>query len=129
MKSRHFSFTGIAQKQIKLCLVNRNCLNKIYDNCLDRLYLEIPYAGKQLSWEVFFNAENCYKTAPDFIFINDHFLEDPDLDVISNNLPSLAKWDVRNSKALLSVIKELLSLYKKEQVSFKYYKSQAIQFM
>lgn len=75
--------------------------------------LEIPYATRVLTWEVFFLADNL-TFAPDFYF-NDEFLEDPDPDVLESYVPTLSSWNVEDSDALLNVLKELLALYRHEQ--------------
>ncbi|KAI4459088.1 brisc and brca1-a complex member 2 [Holotrichia oblita] len=77
--------------------------------------LNIPYAGRHLQWEVIFNDEDP-TFAPDFDILNDTFLTDPTIDTISKHLPSLANWDVKNSKCLVNVIREMIVLYKKEQL-------------
>lgn len=74
----------------------------------------IPFAGKILNWEIIFNDEDL-SLAPDFDFIDDEFLLDPDIDVIETDVPSLANWDIEDSKGLVAVIKEFLVLYKKYQ--------------
>ncbi|KAK9737372.1 Brain and reproductive organ-expressed protein (BRE) [Popillia japonica] len=77
--------------------------------------LNIPYAGKNLQWEVIFNDEDP-TFAPDFDILNDTFLSDPAIDTISKHLPSLLNWDVKNSKCLVNVIQEMIALYKREQI-------------
>lgn len=77
---------------------------------IDRFVIGIPYGGKVIKWEVIFNAED-YTIGPDFVF-GEEFLEDPDIDVIEKNIPSLCNWDANNSKSLLNVLQEFLSLYK-----------------
>lgn len=81
----------------------------------DRFSLSIPYAGKKLTWNVLFNSL-CPELGPDFIFDDDTFLADPDLDTIVTHVPSLARWDVTNYDALLMVIVELLLYYKQHQI-------------
>lgn len=78
--------------------------------------LNIPYAGKNLQWEVLFNDEDP-SLAPDFDILNDTFLTDPPIDVISKNIPTLTNWNIKNSNSLVNVIKEMLNLYKKYQAS------------
>lgn len=78
--------------------------------------LRIPYASKQLEWEIIFNEED-YTFAPDFYFRDEHFLSDPDYDVIMNNVPSLVQWNLKNPKSLITVLRELVTFYKKIQVS------------
>lgn len=77
--------------------------------------LNIPYAGKNLQWEVLFNDEDP-TLAPDFDIINDTFLTDPAIDTISKHLPTLTNWDVKNSKCLVNVVREMLVLYKRYQL-------------
>lgn len=85
-------------------------------NCGDRFKLIIPYAGQSITWEVVFNSVLPH-FPPDFRFDDDTFLSDPEVELIEENVPSLANWDCQDSKSLLRVICELLALYRKYQVS------------
>ncbi|KAJ8935943.1 hypothetical protein NQ314_012565 [Rhamnusium bicolor] len=58
--------------------------------------IKIPYAGKRLKWEVIFDPED-YQFAPDFDFNDDHFLNSPDIETITDNIPSLAQWNLKKS--------------------------------
>lgn len=78
--------------------------------------LKVPYAGKLLEWEVIFNQED-YEFAPDFDFRDEYFLADPDLDVLVKNVPSLIEWNLQNPKALITVLREFIQFYRKEQVA------------
>lgn len=78
--------------------------------------IKIPYAGKRLKWEVIFDPENFF-FAPDFDFNDDQFLNNPDYEMIANNVPSLVDWNLKDPKALSQVLNEFISLYKKLQVS------------
>lgn len=82
---------------------------------LNQFLLKVPYAGKLLEWEVIFNEEDL-KYAPDFDFRDEHFLSDADLDVLVNNIPTLAKWDLQNPRALITVLREFIDFYRKKQV-------------
>lgn len=77
--------------------------------------IELPFAGKILSWNVYLNEEN-YEFPPDFDFGNDEFLSNPSVDVINNYIPSMATWNLNNPIAFMSILNELLKLYKKHQV-------------
>lgn len=77
--------------------------------------LKVPYGGRLLEWEVIFNEED-FGFAPDFDFRDEYFLADPNLEIIVNNVPSLAKWDIENPKALIGVLKEFVMFYRKIQV-------------
>lgn len=81
----------------------------------DIFRLSIPYAGQNLIWNVLFDSQYP-ELGPDFIFGDETFLVDPNIESISTNVPSLAKWDYKNDNALLRVIIELLSYYKDHQV-------------
>lgn len=95
-----------------------NKLDYDYDiNNGNTFTLNIPYAGKNLQWEVLFNDEDP-TLAPDFDILNDTFLADPAVDTISDHLPALTNWNVKDSKALVTVIKQMLILYKKYQVRY-----------
>lgn len=85
------------------------------ESYLNNFVLEIPFAGRHLQWEIIFNNED-YQYPPDFDFTNDSFMSDPDVDIITNCIPSLAKWDLTDNHALINVVKELLFLYRKFQV-------------
>lgn len=77
--------------------------------------IKVPYAGKRLKWELLFDPED-FDFAPDFIFNDDHFLENPEYETIKNNIPSLMNWNLRNPKILSQVLNEFLFLYKELQV-------------
>ncbi|KAF5307356.1 hypothetical protein FQR65_LT07073 [Abscondita terminalis] len=100
---------------LKISLNLTKTYNDYVEAYADNFIVEIPYAGKQLEWEIIFKEEN-YSYAPDFNFINDLFLMDPDVNVISDHIPSLANWNIDNCKSLRNVIKELLLLYNAHQV-------------
>lgn len=102
---------GVSSGKVELSGVSSSC-GKIKG---DRFFLTIPYAGKKLTWNVFFNSL-CPELGPDFIFDDDTFLADPDLDDIVKYVPSLANWDFTNHESLLTVIVELLLYYKEHQV-------------
>ena len=81
----------------------------------DRFKLSIPYAKQNLTWNVFFDSE-CPEMGPDFIFNDDAFLANMDVDSFSTNVPSLANWNPNDGDALLNVLAELLSCYKQYQI-------------
>ncbi|XP_076174351.1 BRISC and BRCA1-A complex member 2 isoform X1 [Ptiloglossa arizonensis] len=81
----------------------------------DRFKLSIPYAKQTLTWNVFFDSQ-CPEMGPDFIFNDDTFLADMDVDILSTKVPSLAKWNPDNGDALLNVLVELLACYKEHQI-------------
>lgn len=81
----------------------------------DRFKLSIPYARQNLTWNIFFDSQ-CPEMGPDFIFNDNTFLADMDVDALSTKVPSLAKWNPNDENALLNVLKELLSCYKQHQV-------------
>ena len=67
-------------------------------------------------WNVLFDSQ-CPEMGPDFIFNDQTFLMDPDIDILSTWVPSLVKWNPNNTDALLNVLMELLLYYKEHQVS------------
>ncbi|XP_031833265.1 BRISC and BRCA1-A complex member 2 [Nomia melanderi] len=81
----------------------------------DRFKLSIPYARQTLTWNVFFDSQ-CPEMGPDFIFNDDTFLMDVNIDTLSTAVPSLAKWNIHDKDALLNVLMELLSCYKQHQI-------------
>ena len=81
----------------------------------DRFKLSVPYAKQNLTWNVFFDSE-CPEMGPDFIFNDDAFLANMDVDSFSTNVPSLANWNPNDGDALLNVLAELLSCYKQYQI-------------
>ncbi|XP_053980708.1 BRISC and BRCA1-A complex member 2-like isoform X1 [Hylaeus volcanicus] len=81
----------------------------------DRFKLSIPYARQTLIWNVFFDSQ-CPEMGPDFIFNDDTFLANMDIDILSTKIPSLAKWNPNNKDALLNVLMELLVCYKDHQI-------------
>ncbi|XP_043265435.1 BRISC and BRCA1-A complex member 2-like [Colletes gigas] len=101
---------GISYETIKADSVSSSCGKQKGD----RFKLSIPYARQILTWNVFFDSQ-CPEMGPDFIF-NDNFLADMDVDILSNKIPSLAKWNPNNEDALLNVLMELLSCYKEYQI-------------
>lgn len=82
-------------------------------DCQFRLVL--PYCSKKLKWEVLFDASAPW-FAPDFRFDDDSFLSSIDEDFLDNMVPSLAKWNENNPKALSEVVAELVEVYKTHQV-------------
>ncbi|KZC09002.1 BRCA1-A complex subunit BRE [Dufourea novaeangliae] len=81
----------------------------------DRFKLCIPYAKQTLNWNVFFDSQ-CPEMGPDFIFNDDTFLMDMNIDTLSIKVPSLAKWNLNDRNALLNVLMELLACYKEHQI-------------
>lgn len=77
--------------------------------------MKVPYAGKRLKWEVIFDPEN-FNFAPDFDFNDEEFLSYPDVDRVSENVPSWKNWNIKNPKSLAQVLNEFLILYKNYQV-------------
>ncbi|CAL7934392.1 unnamed protein product [Xylocopa violacea] len=81
----------------------------------DRFKLTIPYVKQNLTWNVFFDSQ-CPEMGPDFIFNDNTFLADMDIDTLSTKVPSLAKWNPNDHNALLNVLVELLACYKQHQI-------------
>ncbi|XP_017881011.1 BRISC and BRCA1-A complex member 2-like [Ceratina calcarata] len=81
----------------------------------DRFKLSVPYCKQNLTWNVFFDSQ-CPDMGPDFIFNDNNFLSDMDINTLSAKIPSLAAWNPTNKDALLNVLIELLSCYKKYQI-------------
>lgn len=81
----------------------------------DRFKLLIPYAKHTVTWDIYFDSQRP-KLGPDFIFNDDSFLIDTNIDALCHKVPSLAKWDVNNENALLNVLMELLLCYKQHQI-------------
>lgn len=75
----------------------------------------IPYAGKNLNWDVLFNPSDM-EFAPDFDFNDNQFLATADAEFIQKNVPSWNKWNVYRKNALKDLLNEYLVLYKKYQV-------------
>lgn len=94
-------------------------LNSVSSSCGktkgDRLKLSIPYAKQNLIWNVLFDSQ-CPEIGPDFVFNDDTFLADPDIDTLTSHVPSLAKWNPNDGNALLNVLIELLHCYKQHQI-------------
>jgi len=67
---------------------------------------------------VLFDSQ-CPEMGPDFIFNDQNFLMDPDIDILSTYVPSLVKWNLNDTDGLLNVLSELLSYYKDYQVNNK----------
>lgn len=117
----------LIRKFIKAITTNRKCSSvvnievvKIFSSSKKRKHgnhfiLSIPYAGQFLQWEVIFNNDDL-TFAPDFNFINDNFLEELDLEMISKSVPSWVSWDYNNVNALGDVVLELIELYKRFQI-------------
>ncbi|XP_077269216.1 BRISC and BRCA1-A complex member 2 [Temnothorax americanus] len=102
---------GICYGLIKLDSVSSSC-NRNKNDCFK---LSIPYAGEHLAWNVFFDSQ-CPEMGPDFIFNDQNFLMDPDIDILSTWVPSLVKWNPNDIDALLNVLIELLVYYKEHQI-------------
>lgn len=88
------------------------------DDCF-HFIIRIPYAGRHLKWELFFDPDDL-DFPPDFDFNDNHFLENPDEDIIRDNIPSLLLWNLKSSRSLSQVLQEFLILYKNLQVSVSY---------
>lgn len=67
-------------------------------------------------WNVLFDSQ-CPEMGPDFIFNDQNFLMDPDIDMLSTWVPSLVRWNPNDTDALLNVLIELLLYYKEHQVN------------
>lgn len=106
-------FQGVCYGLIKLDSVLSSC-NKNKNDCFK---LSIPYAGEHLVWNVMFDSQYP-EMGPDFIFNDQNFLMDPDIDILSTWVPSLVKWNPNDTDALLNVLMELLLYYKEHQVSY-----------
>lgn len=119
MEMNSTSVLGIPSGNIEIlklsCTASKNDeLNDIkYAN---RITLNIPYAGHFLKWEVIFRNDNL-SFAPDLDLFNDDFLNEYDANELSRSLPSWAKWDAKNPKALNDLIDDLIKLYKTYQIS------------
>lgn len=117
----------LIRKFVKAISTNKKCCSvvnievvKIFSSSKEQKHgnhfiLSIPYAGQFLQWEIIFNSDDL-TFAPDFIFVNDNFLEELDLEVISKSVPSWISWDYNNVDALCDVILELIELYKHFQI-------------
>ncbi|XP_063227327.1 BRISC and BRCA1-A complex member 2-like [Bacillus rossius redtenbacheri] len=108
---------GVGAHAVEVCNVDTGVASFGTESAMrgDRFQLLVPYAGDRLVWNVIFDATNP-EYPPDFGF-DDSFLADPDVGVLEEAVPSLANWDGRDPKALLRVVGELLSLYRKFQIS------------
>ncbi|XP_029166040.1 BRISC and BRCA1-A complex member 2-like [Nylanderia fulva] len=102
---------GICYGLIKLDSASSSC-DKNKNDCFK---LSIPYAGEHLVWNILFDSQYP-EMGPDFIFNDQNFLADPDIDTVSSWVPSLAKWNPNDTDALLNVLTELLLYYKDRQV-------------
>lgn len=106
---------GIGSGNIKISGISSGRPTDSAEGNADRFKLVIPYAGQKITWNVVFNSQKPH-FAPDFCFDDDSFLADPDIEFLEEALPSLATWNVRDPRALLNVILELLEIYRKHQV-------------
>lgn len=104
-------FLGVCCETIKIDSLSSSCGKEQGD----RFKLSIPYAKQNLVWNVFFDSQ-CPEMGPDFIFNDNTFLADIDVDTLSVKVPSLANWNPNDENALLNVLKELLLCYKEHQV-------------
>ncbi|EFN76708.1 BRISC and BRCA1-A complex member 2 [Harpegnathos saltator] len=107
----HSKRLGISYGGVKLNKGPTSC-NKSSNDCYK---LTIPYAYENLLWTVLFDSQYP-EIGPDFIFNDQTFLMDPDIDILSTKVPSLVKWDPTDSDALLNVLVELLLYYKEHQI-------------
>jgi len=71
-------------------------------------------------WNVLFDSQYP-EIGPDFIFNDQNFLIDPDIDTLSSQVPSLVEWNPNNTDALFNVLVELLLYYKEHQVNNNYF--------
>ncbi|XP_033226244.1 BRISC and BRCA1-A complex member 2-like [Belonocnema kinseyi] len=101
---------GACRRPLKIHSMNSKN-GKLFD-CID---LEVPYADQTLKWTIFFDSE-CPELGPDFVFNDENFLADPDIETLMRCVPSLANWNYLDSNSLLTVLKELLAHYKDYQI-------------
>ncbi|XP_013141418.1 PREDICTED: BRCA1-A complex subunit BRE-like [Papilio polytes] len=85
------------------------------DGAETQFRLVLPYCSRKLKWEVIFDASTPW-FAPDFRFDDDSFLNNPDEEFLTKNVPSLANWNGNDPNALCNVINELIKLYKAHQI-------------
>ncbi|XP_004926449.1 BRISC and BRCA1-A complex member 2-like [Bombyx mandarina] len=83
------------------------------EECQFRLLL--PYCSKKLKWEILFDVSIPW-FAPDFKFDDESFLISEDENFLEEKVPSLAKWNESDPRALSNVIFELVNLYKSHQI-------------
>ncbi|XP_057658927.1 BRISC and BRCA1-A complex member 2-like [Diorhabda carinulata] len=107
----------ISFRSIDLTDITINSIRSNNRDALDNFHfiLNVPYAGKNLKWEIIFDPEN-FDFAPDFDFNDDEFLSYFDIDTITDNVPSWKNWNLKNPNALSQVLSEFLCLYKQHQV-------------
>ncbi|XP_066258183.1 BRISC and BRCA1-A complex member 2-like [Euwallacea similis] len=103
----------IESEDIQTKSTNRFEMNKGYTN--NHLYINVPYAGKNLNWELIFHPEDISEP-PDFDFNDYSFLSEPNIDFIAEKIPSWTSWDFSNSDSLYNILNEFLSLYKETQI-------------
>ncbi|XP_047020124.1 BRISC and BRCA1-A complex member 2-like [Helicoverpa zea] len=80
-----------------------------------QIRIVLPYCSKKLKWEIIFDATAPW-FAPDFRFDDDSFLMNVDEQFLEEKVPSLAKWNENDPKALSDVISELINVYKLYQI-------------
>lgn len=95
---------------------NKRIVEDYIEPYANQFLLKVPYAGRLLEWEIIFNEED-YRFAPDFDFRDEYFFADPSLEILVNNIPTLAKWDLQDPKALITVLREFIVFYRRIQVS------------
>ncbi|CAH2992111.1 unnamed protein product [Chilo suppressalis] len=91
-------------------------ISVVCEGAENQFRLVLPYCSKKLKWEVIFDPMTPW-FAPDFRFDDDSFLNNCDVEIIEQRLPSLSKWNESNPKALSDVISELIHLYKIHQIN------------
>ncbi|KAL3278184.1 hypothetical protein HHI36_013523 [Cryptolaemus montrouzieri] len=106
--------------RIGLVPISINNISRLQTKLIDSKYayhfkLQIPYAGKNLGWEIIFDPEDL-EFAPDFDFSDDGFPQFSNVDDITEEIPTLANWNLENSTSLEAVLKEFLHLYRKYQI-------------
>ncbi|XP_033101139.1 BRISC and BRCA1-A complex member 2-like [Anneissia japonica] len=79
------------------------------NNC-DRFKIHIPYAGRNISWQIIFNSQNVDEP-PDFIFGQDDEEFVPELEEIK----CLVNWNPGDENSLLYVLREIVCLYREHQ--------------
>lgn len=102
---------GVCYDVIGMDAISSSC-GKANGDCFK---LSIPYAKQNLDWNVLFNSL-CPEMGPDFIFNDESFFSDIDIDKLQSDVPSLANWNANDKDALLNVLTELLSCYKQHQI-------------
>jgi BRCA1-A complex subunit BRE len=107
---------GLFAGRVQIDVLSSGAFSTTKNAGKDRLKLTIPFAGQSIQWYVSFDARYP-EIPPEFEFLDENFLTDIDVEILTERLHSLVNWNLASSpRKMLNVIQEFLVLYRTFQV-------------